>query len=80
MDRRDFIKTVGVAGGAAAGIPSLLGGFATSATAATTPTDSMGRGAMLELLETIEQVQAKFLSPEMGVTSAFEIASRMRRW
>ena len=30
MDRRDFIKTVGVAGGAAAGIPGILGGLASS--------------------------------------------------
>jgi hypothetical protein len=78
VDRRDFIKTVGIAGGAAAGIPSLLGGLAETAAAKSHETHSAGRSAMLELLDTIRGLQAKFLSPENGVTSAFAIAEGER--
>ena len=77
MDRRDFMKTVGVAGGAAA-LPGLLGGLAGNAGAASTASVSQSREAMLELLATIDEVQARLLSPEAGVNTPDEIAEGER--
>ena len=78
MDRRDFMKTVGVAGGAAAGLPSLLGGLAGAASAVSTLSDSEGRAAMLELLAVLDETQARFLNPEVGVTSADDVGEGQR--
>jgi hypothetical protein len=71
------MKTVGVAGGAAA-LPGLLGGLAGTAGAASTAAVSQSREAMLELLATIDEVQARLLSPEAGVNTPDEIAEGER--
>lgn len=78
MDRRDFMKTVGAAGTAAAGLPSLFGAVAGTAGAASTGSDSQGRAAMLELLAALDETQARFLNADAGVTSADEVAEGQR--
>ena len=54
MDRRDFMKTMGVAGGAVAGAPALLGGLAGEARAIATP----ACGTRLERPDDTDALQA----------------------
>jgi hypothetical protein len=86
MDRRDFMKSMGVAGGVASGLSAvatnLAGGVAGAAEMAaaqgTNGPASASRDALLGLLDTIRGVQARYLTPEMGVTNADEAAEGTR--
>lgn len=85
MDRRDFIKSMGVAGTVATGLSTVAGGLvAGSASAAhheagdATASDSMGRTAMTALLDTIRETQAKLMTPETGYTDPDEIGEGER--
>lgn len=73
MDRRDFIKSVGVAGGVATGLSAVTGTLGASAAQAghhETPADaSAARKAMHTLLDTIRGVEDKMLTPEAGYTT-----------
>ena len=82
MDRREFIKSLGLAGGAATGLSSGFGGvFAGAAHAAHHEggsSASAGQGAMLALLETVRETQAKYLTPENGITTPDRLAEGAR--
>lgn len=73
MDRRDFIKSVGVAGGVATGLSAMGGTLGASAAQAAhheTPANaSAARKAMHTLLDTIRGVEDKMLTPESGYTT-----------
>ena len=73
MDRREFIKSVGVAGSLATGLTAFGGGFATNAATAaqgqgSEASGSAARDAMLALLDVVGKSQADGLSPETGYT------------
>jgi hypothetical protein len=89
MDRRDFIKSIGVAGGVATGLSAMAGSLAAGSAHASQHggegtagseegAPSVARDAMLTLLDTIRDVQAHYLSPEMGITDPDEIAEGER--
>ncbi len=73
MDRRDFMKSVGVAGGVATGLSAMGGTLGASAAQAAhheTPANaSAARKAMHTLLDTIRGVEEKLLTPESGYTT-----------
>ena len=73
MDRRDFIKGVGVAGGVATGLSAMAGSLATTAVNAAhheggEAAGNVARQAMVELLDTIRGVQEKLIVAERGFT------------
>lgn len=89
MDRRDFIKNVGVAGGAAAGWAALATGLGAGSAAAAHHEDgdaagggeassSRARQAMVGLLDTIREVQQTLITPERGFTDPYELAEAER--
>lgn len=72
MDRRAFVKTLGIAGGIGAA-------FSGSALAATVESgDVAARSAMLSLLDTLHDVQGRYLSADYGITAAADIAEGER--
>ncbi len=83
MDRREFIRSVGVAGGMATGLAS-FGGLA----AGTARADSHGaasasggiasRQAMHAIFDVIREVESKMLTPEAGFTDPAELAEAER--
>lgn len=87
MDRREFIRSVGVAGGMATGLAS-FGGLA----AGTARADSHGaasasgsasggiasREAMHAIFDVIREVESKLLTPEAGFTDPAELAEAER--
>lgn len=77
MDRRDFIMQATVLGGLSALAP--LGAAAAAPTAAAAAAGgTAARQAMQNLLTTINEAQAHFLSPEYGIASAADIAEGQR--
>lgn len=83
MDRRNFIKNVGLAGSMATGLSAMSGTLAANLAGATnheTPdaSGSKARAAMLALLDAVRDTQAKLLSPERGYTDPEEIAEGER--
>jgi hypothetical protein len=74
MDRRNFIKTVGVAGGVATGLTAMASGLGAGVARAAhhedsdeaTTTTSAARKAMHDLLDAIRGVEEKLLTPERG--------------
>jgi len=87
MDRRDFIKGVGMAGGVATGLAALgplaagmaradHHGAAAGATGGANGTAS--RQAMHALLDAIREVETKLLSPENGYDDPAELAEAER--
>jgi hypothetical protein len=83
MDRREFIKSVGVAGSLATGLSAIAGGLATSAATAAQgqspeASASAARDAMLALLDVVGRSQADLLSPETGYTDPEEIGEGER--
>jgi hypothetical protein len=88
MDRREFIKSVGRAGGLASGLAALGGGVMGGGLAASVAgaahhegddaSGSAGRDGMLALLETVRETQAKLMSPAMGYTDPEEIGEGER--
>ena len=83
MDRRDFLKTAGAAGGMATGLTTLLGAagagqaLAAHHEGAAAPKTEASK-AMHGLLETIRQVEAQWLRPEMGLDSPELVAEAER--
>ena len=73
MDRREFMKTVGVAGGMAGGLSAVTGSLAASTAAAghheQGEATSKARTAMRGLLEAIRGVEDKLLTAERGFTT-----------
>lgn len=76
MDRRDFMKTVGVTGVMAGGLTAMAGNFAASSAGAAHH-DAFGAGetnlartAMRELLDAIRGVEDKLLTAERGFSEA----------
>lgn len=74
MDRRDFMKSVGVAGGMATGLSAMTGGLnAGVANAAHHETDggetTAARKAMRDLLDAIRGVEEKLITPERGYST-----------
>jgi hypothetical protein len=88
MDRRDFIKSVGVAGGLATGIASMTGALSKTALAAAASAGAAGgiggqppsraREALLDLLETIREAENRHLGPASGITDPDVIAEGER--
>jgi hypothetical protein len=92
MDRRDFIKRMGVAGTVATGLSAMGGGLAANLASANhhehggetaggsdpAISDSAAREAMLALLDTVGAVQARLLSPEAGYADPEEIGEGQR--
>ena len=85
MDRREFMKNVGVAGTLATGLSAMANGLvAGGASAADHEGDahddsgSEARKAMVELLDTIQEVQSTLLSKERGYTDPEEIGEGQR--
>jgi len=83
MDRRDFLKSAGMAGGMAAGLGTLLGASGAGEALAAqhegggaTPT-AAGQ-AMHGLLDTIREVEATWLRPEMGFSDPALVAEAER--
>lgn len=71
MDRRDFMKSVGVAGGVATGLSAVATGLGSSLASAAhhevgDGTSSAARTAMRELLAAIREVEDKMLTPARG--------------
>ena len=84
MDRRDFMRTVGVAGGMATGMASGLAAMGTGLTAGAASAAhheegeaNVARQAMRELLDTIRGVEDQLITPERGF-SAEELAEAER--
>jgi hypothetical protein len=92
MDRREFIKSVGVAGTVATGLSAMGGGLAANMAGAThhervdeaadgearAASGSAARDAMMSLLDTVAQTQARLLTPEAGYTDPEEIGEGQR--
>lgn len=93
MDRRDFMKSVGMAGGLATSLSSVLGASmvgslaASSARAATTKQNgrdgaeavpSQARHALLALLDTVREVEDRHLGAGSGITDPDIIAEGQR--
>ena len=92
MDRRDFIKQMGVAGTVATGLSAMGGGLAANLAGATHheqgggnaggevqgKSGSAAREAMAALLDTVGRTQARLLSPEAGYTDLQEIGEGQR--
>ncbi len=83
MDRREFIKSVGVVGSLATGLPVIGGDFAANALAVAPgqgreASRSAARDAMLALLDVVGGSQADLLSPETGYTDPEEIGEGQR--
>ena len=89
MDRRDFIKSVGVAGGLVTGLSAMSGTLAAGMADAdehdaqggqgvADGSGSLARKAMLALLDTVGQTQATLLAPERGYTDPEEIGEGER--
>jgi hypothetical protein len=85
MERRDFLKIVGAAGGAAAlgcNGSTLSGAHAASAAEATEPgsaaVDSESRRAFKELLKLLEDIDREFVGPQKNVTRAADAADAHR--
>jgi hypothetical protein len=73
MDRRDFMKNVGVAGGMATGLAAMASGLGANAASAAHHEAADGAGseartAMHELLDAIRGVEEKLLTAERGFT------------
>ncbi len=87
MDRREFIKSVGVAGGMATGLAT-LGGMAAgtaradhhgaAATGAAAANGTASRQAMQAILDTIREVESKLLTAENGYTDPADLAEAER--
>lgn len=79
MDRRDFMKSVGVAGGVATGLSMMTGGLPNAAAADGNGggTGSAARTAMRGLLDTIRDVEDNLLRAERGFTQT-ELAEAER--
>ncbi len=81
MDRRDFMKNVGVAGGLATGLSATLGSMAAQSVSAAhheeAESPNEARAAMRELLAAIRGVEDKLLVPERGFSEA-ELAEAER--
>ena len=73
MDRREFMKTVGIAGGMAGGLSAVTGSLAAGTAAAghhePGEATSKSRAAMRGLLEAIRGVEDKLLTAESGFTT-----------
>lgn len=82
MDRRDFIKGIGVAGGAATGLAALAGGLqsgiASAGQAEGAAAGTEARGAMWALLDTIREVEETLITPERGFSDPVELAEAER--
>ena len=86
MDRRDFIKSLGIAGGMATGlsgttacVSGLTAGLgAGSASAADHAGAGSARQAMHALLDTIRDIETTMLTPERGFTDPVELAEAER--
>jgi len=83
MDRREFIKSVGVAGGVATGLATLGGMAAGTARAdhhgaAPVTNGTASRQAMNAILDAIREVETKMLAPERGFTDPAELAEAER--
>ncbi|MEZ4290168.1 MAG: hypothetical protein R3E53_06340 [Myxococcota bacterium] len=82
MDRRDFIKTIGYAGGAATAFGTLAGGLGASAAAAahheTTGNGTQARTAMGELLDAIREVETNLITAERGFADPADLAEAER--
>lgn len=76
MDRRDFIKSMGVAGGVATGLSAMAGSLASTAAQAGHHEEGhaggggVAREAMIELLDAIRGVQDKLIVAERGFSPA----------
>ena len=80
MDRRDFMKNVGVAGGVATGMAAMAQSMAAGTAQAGHHEEGTGtaaRRAMLELLDTIRGVQDQLITAERGFSPA-ELAEAER--
>ena len=83
MDRREFMKSVGVAGGLATGLSAVSGGMMSSTAKAAhheeaDASGSVARGAMHALLDTIRETEARLLTAERGYTDPEEIGEAQR--
>lgn len=82
MDRREFMKGVGVAGGLATGLSALNGLAAGSASAGLFgrggKNGTASRQAMHAILDAITEVETKMLTPERGFTDPAELAEAER--
>lgn len=89
MDRREFIKSVGIAGTLATGISAMGGSLAATSARAAEPgasssadsgdaSGSSARDAMMSLLEAVGETQARLLAPERGYTDPEEIGEGQR--
>ncbi len=84
MQRRDFIKSLGLAGGMATGLTAVGGGLPVRAAGAATDLSSgsggttASRRAMQALLDTIREVESTMLTPERGFTDPEELAEAER--
>ena len=84
MDRREFIRSVGVAGGMATGLAS-FGGLAAGAAradshaaAASSAGGIASRQAMHAIFDVIREVESRMLTPEAGFTDPAELAEAER--
>ena len=77
MDRRDFMKSVGVAGGVASGLSMMTGGLPGVATADDEGGSSAARRAMRNLLDTMRDVEDQLLRADRGFSRA-ELAEAER--
>ncbi|HEB88059.1 MAG TPA: DUF1214 domain-containing protein [Deltaproteobacteria bacterium] len=84
MQRREFLKSLGLAGGAMTGLTTAGGGLrirsaqASDDVASRAPAASASRKAMEALLETIREVESTMLTPERGFSDAAELAEAER--
>jgi hypothetical protein len=83
MDRRDFLKSRGVAGGAATGFSSVIAGLGASEAAAAhheagAASGIAARDAMHGLLDTIREVETTMLTPAWGFTDPARISEAER--
>ena len=89
MDRREFIKNVGMAGGMATGLATLGGmaagtaradhhAIATTSAAADVASGTASRKGMGAILDAIREVETTMLSPERGFSDPAELAEAER--
>ena len=84
MERREFIRGLGVAGGIATGLPVMAGSLASRTArgaegeSAAIEGGTASRRAMRDLLDTILEVESTMLTPERGYTDPAELAEAER--
>ncbi len=78
MDRRDFIKSLGLAGGLAGGLSALPGALGTPLAHAAEGNATAARRAMHALLDTIREIETTMITPERGYADPAEAAEAER--